>query len=588
MFLFKAFLNLTWLSLWYNFSVVNADSVLSLARCCNEGKRSAKLVSGQTSCLKKPVAFSQPSKLCLSMYKVCCLAKERDQECINGENLSRATLRSEFSCTKFAHKNTLHGSSFLECCECCQLGKIAANKNKTCSNDDIPFNGTCGGIYKRCCKVTRKDIENSGPTLCKYAKCQQECLQTKSGPICSCRKGFRLANDSKSCQDIDECKKGTHQCISGWECKNLIGAYRCLRNFVSSRKCRRGYRIENGICRDIDECTSGIAKCAKGTVCENVLGGHLCTQKLVGQKCARGYYISGARCIDVNECKMPKLCGKGQRCVNTYGSYHCASAIKNCRKGYQWSNSSMACLDENECVTGSHNCQSEGESCRNTHGSYRCFCSRGFFRTNGKCEDRDECTLYKGRLCNHKCTNLPGSYRCDCLSGFELARNKRTCLDINECSKDNVCATGESCFNMPGTYKCIQTGCPRNYLQKTSRSCKLECPLGLDCSAMPVSIKWFTVSRRGPVRQFGFRLIYDVDVSTIFDVRRVEFKFTKGNEKSLFGLQKYGFSKVIIYNKVPLDTTKYYHLKVIGTAVQGLGRRISFEYNLHSFIYVLN
>ena len=32
-----------------------------------------------------------------------------------------------------------------------------------------------------------------------------------------------------------------------------------------------------------------------------------------------------------------------------------------------------------------------------------------------------------------------------------------------------MCATGESCFNMPGTYKCIQTGCPRNYLQKTSR-----------------------------------------------------------------------------------------------------------------------
>ena len=77
---------------FFHLLIVNADSVLSLARCCNEGKKAAKLVSGQTSCLKKPVAFSQPSKLCLSIYKVCCLAKERDQECINGENLSRFLL----------------------------------------------------------------------------------------------------------------------------------------------------------------------------------------------------------------------------------------------------------------------------------------------------------------------------------------------------------------------------------------------------------------------------------------------------------------------------------------------------------------
>lgn len=63
--------------------------------------------------------------------------------------------------------------------------------------------------------------------------------------------------------------------------------------------------------------------------------------------------------------------------------------------------------------------------------------------------------------------------------------------------------------------------------------------------------------------------------------------FFTGNEDGKFGLQKYGFSKVIIYNRKTLDETKYRHLKVIGTAVLVLGRRIVFEYNLHAFFYVM-
>ena len=62
------------------------------------------------------------------------------------------------------------------------------------------------------------------------------------------------------------------------------------------------------------------------------------------------------------------------------------------------------------------------------------------------------------------------------------------------------------------------------------RSCKLDCPAGVDCSSLPVSVKWFAVTRRGPVRRYAFRLIYDVDVSSIFNVNRVDFRYTKGNK----------------------------------------------------------
>ena len=55
-------------------------------------------------------------------------------------------------------KNTLHGSSFLECCECCQLGKLAANENKTCLHNDLPFNDTCRDIYQRCCNTAHRGM----------------------------------------------------------------------------------------------------------------------------------------------------------------------------------------------------------------------------------------------------------------------------------------------------------------------------------------------------------------------------------------------------------------------------------------------
>ena len=61
------------------------------------------------------------------------------------------------------------------------------------------------------------------------------------------------------------------------------------------------------------------------------------------------------------------------------------------------------------------------------------------------------------------------------------------------------------------------------------RSCKLNCPAGVDCNSLPVSVKWFAATRRGPVRKYVFRLIYDVDVSSIFNVKRVDFRYTKGN-----------------------------------------------------------
>lgn len=544
------------------------------------------MVNGHSSCIQKPIRLLNSSSTCISLYKVCCWNEERGQACTSGESYSRVYDNDDtFSCSKSSERNTLHGSSFLECCECCHLGKTAAKKNSTCRHDAFPVNQKCGQVYQRCCSKTR-DAKN-GPMTCEEADCAHLCQKTSEGPKCSCRTGYKLSNDTRSCADIDECLTNTHKCMAGFKCRNLIGSYRCNRQ-IATKTCRKGYKFERGVCRDIDECVAGTANCASGTVCENVLGSFLCTNKSESSKCSKGYYGVGVRCVDLNECLTTQNpCKRGERCINTYGSFHCAAITRKCPPGYNFNLRTLSCRDINECSSSTSPCKRSGQVCRNTPGSFRCVCKRGYLQKNGRCNDRDECKIYGGKLCNHICTNLPGSFRCECREGFRLASNRRTCMDINECTKKETCPAAQTCFNLPGSHKCIETECPVNYLKRSYRSCILNCTVGLDCQSLPVSVKWFAVSRRGPIKKYGFRLIYDVDVSKIRSVEKVVFKFEKGNEKNTFALQKYGFSRVIIFNKETIRNSKHNFLKIVGTAIRKGGRRpIKFNYNLYTFIYV--
>lgn len=42
-------------------------------------------------------------------------------------------------------------------------------------------------------------------------------------------------------------------------------------------------------------------------------------------------------------------------------------------------------------------------------------------------DDKDECLLLPGELCQHLCINTVGSYRCACFPGFSLQDDGRTC-----------------------------------------------------------------------------------------------------------------------------------------------------------------
>ena len=71
------------------FIVVMCETVSSLAKCCSEGKKAARFIGGQTSCNERPAVFLNPGKMCLAVYRICCLAREKDKACIKGEMASR-------------------------------------------------------------------------------------------------------------------------------------------------------------------------------------------------------------------------------------------------------------------------------------------------------------------------------------------------------------------------------------------------------------------------------------------------------------------------------------------------------------------
>ena len=107
-----------------------------------------------------------------------------------------------------------------------------------------------------------------------------------------CPSGFKLGEDWKTCQDVDEC--ATSQSVRDEcypkRCKNTEGSYECVEDeleSVESRElCDSGFEFdsERNVCREV---------CREGEVWD----------------------IEGNECQDVDECLEERICGSGI-CVN--------------------------------------------------------------------------------------------------------------------------------------------------------------------------------------------------------------------------------------------------------------------------------
>ena len=65
--------------------------------------------------------------------------------------------------------------------------------------------------------------------------CDQICNNNLGNYTCSCRRGFRMKSDGKTCQDINECLEQKPCDNKNGICRNVFGSYRC--------SCKQGYKL---------------------------------------------------------------------------------------------------------------------------------------------------------------------------------------------------------------------------------------------------------------------------------------------------------------------------------------------------------
>lgn len=127
-----------------------------------------------------------------------------------------------------------------------------------------------------------------------------KCLDSSDADKCEkCKEGWTLNEETKLCEDINECLINEEACDSREFCTNTVGSYTCYECDPACRTACSG--------KGPDKCIGG---CNKG-------------YKLVDSSNANP---SVDHCVDINECEEPRekpLCGDNLRCVNTPGYYSC-------------------------------------------------------------------------------------------------------------------------------------------------------------------------------------------------------------------------------------------------------------------------
>ena len=376
--------------------------------------------------------------------------------------------------------------------------------------DDCRYhNGGCSHIciqmanqrrYCRCRKGFQLDVDGqnclpTGPTHapfknqyrgCQYQNggCQHLCIELGQSHVCSCRDGYRLDVDGKSCNG----KKDT-----SYTSKPLAMQSSSSSNYPNNLA--SGCQYQNGGCQHlcIEFGQSPICSCQDGYKLE--IDGKSCKAEKDASYSGNPSVVLPSSSSDystdfIHGVQHDGHCSHTNNscqhiCINAgLSSYYC-----RCWTGYQLLANGYDCQKLNTnidlpildglCGHKNGNCQ---HLCVDVsdQGHY-CLCKSGFTLN----PDHSTCKLIKTAYskallkgscysshsrCSHYCRDFRKQHYCSCPSGYDLSSDNKTC-DINECDHSHLHNCSHICINTLGSYRCQ---CLRGYqLNPDGLTCRL-------------------------------------------------------------------------------------------------------------------
>ncbi|XP_053391141.1 mucin-like protein, partial [Mercenaria mercenaria] len=186
----------------------------SLGRDCTDNDVNTHTVSGKAfTCADCPAGYTTEDDDCIDVNECALSTKMCSDICNNtiGSYICKCNDGRRAS-------NATHCIDINECDE------ATSNCQQVCENTDPGFTCSCLDGYNY-------DSESNTCTLSDESRCSSSGCSTENGGCtveneetkCFCNKGYKLGEDGKTCEDINECDQN----ICSGTCSNTDGSYTC-------------------------------------------------------------------------------------------------------------------------------------------------------------------------------------------------------------------------------------------------------------------------------------------------------------------------------------------------------------------------